>query len=218
MESALRFNRLANLFMPNHDKEFPLVFLSSWILQAILKRLRSQLNFVGPLVEKNFITASSIDGKVPILRISGFLKVTKDCSLSVILSDATSKVLALFPYHPTILNFEVAYKQRITYHTLKCLIGIRQAHLRFVSNDELKENFGFSQFGDTHVVVLEILDFFIFDRDQIYLGVNIEKKLNFIYWELEYQKECGSMMKTSLDTVKNVEEKIMDNYDDMISL
>ena len=204
--------------MSRNDEEFPLVFLNSWILQAILKRLRSQPNFVGSLVEKNFITSSSIDGKVPILRISGFLKVTNDCSLSVVLSDATHKVLALFPYYPTILNFEIAYKQRITYHTLNCLIGIKHAHLRFVNNYELKEKFGFSQLDDTDVAVLEIIDLFIFDRDQIYLGVNIEKKLNFIYWELEYQKECGSMMKTSLDTAKNVEEKITDNYDDMISL
>lgn len=201
----------------NATINYPLVLQESWILESIIKNIKKNEIYTNSTIAKNFISFSH-SSKAPILRILRFLKTTRDCDLTAILTDSTHKVIGIFPFSPTIIDFEVKYKQRITYHTLNSLVLIKQANLKFVNNVQLMNEWGVSIEDDIDVAVLEILDLEIFQRDQITLGINIENNLPLVYYDKSYLELCERRRPRDLTQEKEVQEVILQNYDDVLSI
>lgn len=197
--------------------KYPLVLHDSWLLESITKQINKNVKYTNPLIKKNFISPWSIS-KTPILRILRFLKTTKSSDLTAILSDSTHTMIAIFPFDPTIINFEVRYKHRITYHTPNSLILIKQANLRFVNNVELTNEWGITIDDEIDVVVLEVLDLEIFQRDQIMFGVNIENNLQLIYYDKSYVNMCGKSRQRDSFEENEIKEVILQSYDDVVSI
>lgn len=202
----------------NSNAKYPLVLHESWLADGILKDVANNVNYTNPLVKKEFVGSSSTIRKKPILRILKFLKTTQSSGLTAILADSTHKVLALFPFQPTILNFEIQYKQRITYHTLNSLILIKKANLKFVTKPELACDYGINLEHEIDILVLEVLDLEIFQRDQVTLGVNIENSLQLIYYDKRYLNECGQNRYRRSEKVDEINQTILQSYDDIVSI
>lgn len=201
----------------NPGIQYPLVLHDSWLLESIIAQINKNVNYTNPLIKKDFVNPSSIK-KAPILRIIRFLKTTKSSDLTAVLSDSSHTVVAVFPFHPTIIDFEIRYKHRITYHTQNSLIFIKQANLRFVNNLELLTDWGITIEDGIDVAVLEILDLEIFQRDQIILGVNIENSLQLVYYDRAYLSLCGKNRQKDTQEEYDIKEIILQCYDDVISI
>lgn len=201
----------------NVNIKYPLVLHDNWLLESITGQINKNVKYTNPLIKKDFISPSCIS-KTPILRILRFLKTTKSSDLTAILSDSTHTVIAIFPFDPAIINFEIRYKHRITYHTPNSLILIKQANLRFVNNVELTTEWGITIEDEIDVAVLEVLDLEIFQRDQIMLGVNIENNLQLIYYDKSYLNLCGKSRQRDSLGEKEIKEVILQSYDDVVSI
>lgn len=201
----------------NVNIKYPLVLHDNWLLESITGQINKNVKYTNSLIKKDFISPSSIS-KTPILRILRFLKTTKSSDLTAILSDSTHTVIAIFPFDPAIINFEIRNKHRITYHTPNSLILIKQANLRFVNNVELTTEWGITIEDEIDVAVLEVLDLEIFQRDQIMLGVNIENNLQLIYYDKSYLNLCGKSRQRDSLGEKEIKEVILQSYDDVVSI
>lgn len=172
-----------------HD--FPLPFQTSWLNKSILQNV-DKGPYTSEVIKKN--VTSSIN-TTPILRISKFLKKTPANSLTCVLSDSTHQILAVFPFKPTVVAFENLYRQRITYHTVNCLVLIKQANLRFISRQTLAKDFEINVNNNVDLVILEVLDLRIFQRDQVPLSGHVENRLKFVYFDPRYVEVCGPIKK-----------------------
>ena len=118
-------------------------------------------------------------------------------------------MFAIFPFKPTIVNFEDKYKQRITFHTQNILIHIKKANLRFIERKDYPL-YEIPAMG-LSMVVLEVLDLEIFQRDQIMLSNKVESTLKFLHNELNYELLFGRKW-------NNAEENNdREDYDDVVS-
>lgn len=127
---------------------------------------------------------------MPILRIFKFLNSTSSLGITAILADSKHKILAYFPFRPTIVKFETFYKQRLTFHTANCLITVQQANLKFINKTELHNDYCVDFSNDIDIAILEIIDFKIFQRDQVLLHNSIENSLSFLYDDGDYKSLC----------------------------
>ncbi|KAK6458690.1 Shelterin complex subunit, TPP1/ACD-domain-containing protein [Scheffersomyces xylosifermentans] len=194
------------------NDKFPLKPLQSWLKESIEKCINPDRPYTSTLVKKNFISNDNMK-RTPILRIANFLQVTKNKDLTAVLSDSTHKILAIFPFKPTIINFEEKYQQRITFHTNNTLIHIKQANLRFVQKEDLSLAYDVRYSSYYDVIVLEILDLDIFQRDQIEL-IRVTNSMTYLYDESSYIRFCGRTFSHNPTDVMQLEE----DYEDMISL
>ncbi|ABN64335.2 predicted protein [Scheffersomyces stipitis CBS 6054] len=191
----------------NNDK-FPLVFLQSWLWESVEKCIDPSRRYTSSLIKKNFVDETPRKAS-PIVRISKFIKVTDNKDLTVILSDSTNLMFAIFPFKPTIVNFEDKYKQRITFHTQNILIHIKKANLRFIERKDYPL-YEIPAMG-LSMVVLEVLDLEIFQRDQIMLSNKVESTLKFLHNESNYESLFGRKW-------NNAEENNdREDYDDVVS-
>jgi hypothetical protein len=101
----------------------------------------------------------------------------------------------LLPFKPTIVAFENLYKQRITFHTVNCLVEIKQANLRFISRQTLANDFEININNKVDIIILEVLDLRIFQRDQVFLSGHVENRLKFVYFDPKYVEVCGNFDK-----------------------
>ncbi|ODV81481.1 uncharacterized protein CANTADRAFT_3582 [Suhomyces tanzawaensis NRRL Y-17324] len=163
-----------------------MIFQLLWLYDSICTEISKRSKFNNPIVAKNFTRDLNL---IPILKINSFIKSTKTNDITAILSDSTHKVFAIFPFKPTIVNFENSYHQRITYHTLNCSIRIKKANLRFASRLEALENYEVDVNMD--LIILEILDLEIFQRDQVRADPSYERSLKFVYDEVGYRAKNG---------------------------
>lgn len=181
--------------------EYPLVLQQSWLL-GLVKETVTRSQYTTSLLKKDAVKEGF--HTTPLLRIFRFMKLTETHDLTAILADSTHKMLAIFPYKPTVRDFEIKYSQRLTYHTPNTLIVVRRANLRFVSPTEARRLFGMVMDGpDT--LVLEVLDLDMFLRDQVSLSVAVEKNLVFLYDDAEYRQLCGKRPRTALTEERKVE-------------
>lgn len=170
---------------------FPLPFQSSWLNKAIIKNTK-KTPYTSDIVKKNVISSLNV---TPILRISKFLKKTSTNALTCVFSDSTHQILVLLPFKPTIVAFENLYKQRITFHTVNCLVEIKQANLRFISRQTLANDFEININNKVDIIILEVLDLRIFQRDQVFLSGHVENRLKFVYFDPKYVEVCGNFDK-----------------------
>jgi hypothetical protein len=171
--------------------DFPLPFQSSWLNKAIIKNTK-KTPYTSDIVKKNVISSLNV---TPILRISKFLKKTSTNALTCVFSDSTHQILVLLPFKPTIVAFENLYKQRITFHTVNCLVEIKQANLRFISRQTLANDFEININNKVDIIILEVLDLRIFQRDQVFLSGHVENRLKFVYFDPKYVEVCGNFDK-----------------------
>jgi len=171
--------------------DFPLPFQTSWLNKAIIKNTK-KTPYTSDIVKKNVISSLNV---TPILRISKFLKKTSTNALTCVFSDSTHQILVLLPFKPTIVAFENLYKQRITFHTVNCLVEIKQANLRFISRQTLANDFEININNKVDIIILEVLDLRIFQRDQVFLSGHVENRLKFVYFDPKYVEVCGNFDK-----------------------
>lgn len=167
--------------------DFPLPFQTSWLNKAIIKNTK-KTPYTSDIVKKNVISSLNV---TPILRISKFLKKTSTNALTCVFSDSTHQILVLLPFKPTIVAFENLYKQRITFHTVNCLVEIKLANLRFISRQTLANDFEININNKVDIIILEVLDLRIFQRDQVFLSGHVENRLKFVYFDPKYVEVCG---------------------------
>lgn len=176
---------------------FPLIFMNSWILESVTKALSKNQHYIGPLIKKKIVNANKVQ-KSSILKIQKFLKVTDDNSITAVLSDSTHNIFAIFSYNPSIQNFENKYFQRITFHTTNCLILIKMADLEFVLKNSFEKNYNKAFDHDVDITILKILDFEIFQRDQVFLNDSIQTNLKFIYDDKLYMDMCNAPVRHNI--------------------
>ncbi|CCE83777.1 Piso0_004364 [Millerozyma farinosa CBS 7064] len=198
------------------NEEFPIVFQQSWLLDSVTDVIDSHRTYTSPVIKKHF--SNTRDSCNTILRIIRFLKTTDNNDLTSILADSTHYILAVFPYHPTIFNFEIKYKQRITFYTPNTLIKVKRANLKFINRNDLIQKYA-SQFDSTaDIAILEVLDFDFFQRDQVSLAVQFEKRLQFIYKSPKYVHACSSRKQGPYDIPAGTEDVSLEPDDDIISV
>lgn len=198
--------------------EYPIVLLSPWVLHCVLSKVRDTA-YSSSMAVKNFVKYESPNvnniGWTPILRIFRFAKPTDDGALTAVLNDSTHKILALFTSH-CIRQFESNYKQRITYCTTNSLLLVKRANLRFVSLHQLREQFGviagLKLRVGTEVLIMEVLEVEMFQRDQIRVPATADNSLLFIYDEASYREKSGRA-----ELRVKVEHKVTEDFDEMIS-
>ncbi|EGW31214.1 uncharacterized protein SPAPADRAFT_61793 [Spathaspora passalidarum NRRL Y-27907] len=168
--------------------DIPFVFQDSWIANEVINSINPSRTYTSPLVRKDFkSTTLKISS---ILRICRFLKTTQSNNITAILADSTHKILAYFPFKPTIVEFENQHCKRITYGTTNNLIDVSRANLLFVNGSELQQDYDLTGSWDFDFVVLEVLEFNIFQSDQITFTLGVENSFKFVYDEPIYQRVC----------------------------
>ncbi|KAK6200507.1 telomere replication protein EST3 [Scheffersomyces amazonensis] len=170
-------------------RQHPLPFLQSWLQSTVETLIRKDYTYSHNIVAKNFIQSSSAVKLTPILRISSFIKTTKDNSITAVLTDSTHKILVKFPFKSAIINFENTYKRRITQDTVHTLVVIKDANLIFQNRQQLKEQFDVLYPNELDIIVLEILDLTLFQQEQIKF-TSVDNSLHFIYDERWYARLC----------------------------
>lgn len=198
---------------------YPIVLLSSWVLESVLSHIRESSAYVGNMVSKNFVKYES-PGKcnldwTPILRVFKFTQSTEAGELTAVLNDSTHKILSHFN-RECVRRFETKHKQRLTYHTTNSLVLVRRANLRFVSLKQLRAQFGvvagLQINARTEIVVLEVLEVDMFQRDQIRVPASAENTLRFIYAEGDYKKRCRKYGSSG-----ELQKKVIEDNGGMIS-
>lgn len=192
------------------------MFQQSWLLDSVTDLIDSHRTYTSPVIKKHFFNTRYFCNTI--LRIIRFLKTTDNNDLTTILADSTHYILAIFPYHPTIFNFEIKYKQRITFYTPNTLIKVKRANLKFINRNDLIQKYA-SQFDSTiDIAILEVLDFDFFQRDQVLLAVQFEKRLQFIYKSPKYINACSSKRADTSDIPASTDDLSLEPEGDIISL
>ncbi|KAK6460155.1 hypothetical protein DFJ63DRAFT_316024 [Scheffersomyces coipomensis] len=203
------------MYRPSRDS-YPLKFQQSWLKDTILSLIRDEFSYTQPIIAKNIISSGKNKKNLkvtPILRISSFIKTTTpNNDLTAVLTDSSHKILVRFPFHPTIVEFETLYNQRITYNTVHTLIQIKQANLLFVNRVQLKGDYNMSHTNSLGVVILEITDLRLFQQDQIEFAPIIDNSLKFIYDDDDYIKICTGPALGDRYVITDPDE-----YDDVVS-
>lgn len=190
--------------------QYPIVLQQSWLLDLVKQNVTRD-HYTTSLVKKDAVKEGH--RTTPILRIFRFTKLTEGLDLTAILADSTHKMLAIFPYRPTVRDFELKNSQRLTYHTANALVVIRRANLRFVSSQEARSLFGMVMDGPA-TLVLEVMALDMFLRDQVSLSVAVEKRLVFLYDDPVYRLLCGK--RPLSDDPETENEPLCD--DDVVSM
>ncbi|RLV91010.1 Telomere replication protein EST3 [Spathaspora sp. JA1] len=168
--------------------DIPFIFQDSWVAHEVISSINPTRAYTSSLVTKDFkptqLKISSI------LRICRFLKTTESHNITCILADSTHKILAYFPFKPTIVDFENKQCRRITYGTLNNLIDVKLANLRFVNETELQREYNITGVWGCDVVVLEIIEFDIFQSDRLKFTPEVENRFKFVYEENRYEQLC----------------------------
>lgn len=180
----------------------PLVFQDKWLEELILGTARSN-TYNSSLVKKNFIDNNGGRENVrrtPILRIMQFIHANTQQDLFATVSDSEHIIIAVFPFNPTITRFEREQHQRITDQTKGTVIMVTKANLRIYNKPTLKklaslpqdrtffQKFPMCATAGVDTIVLEIIEFTIFQRDLHDLGNIVFRNLQYIYVGQEYQQ------------------------------
>lgn len=169
----------------------PVVLQESWIADVVLQAVTMN-SYSNPLVAKDITKHAR---KTPILKIDKFLKQTPDNDLAAVVSDATHKIFASFPF-ATIMRFENENRRRLTNHSVHNLILIEKAKLVFYEPRRAQKMFGSFPASKLDQVVLEIDSFEFFLRDNNWIA-SVENELRLVYEEDWYLKLCGAKKDTS---------------------
>lgn len=211
--------------------DFPLALQPSWLSEQILdifknapagKQWTSHI-----LLHRKFLNFSQNDKTKtkkrimqsslvysPILFVYKFLTIIpEDNSIVVILSDSKHLIHAIIPYRVS-KSFELKYNQRITYKMSGTSIFLNDVDFQFASTrlskrliEELdapspspnKDKSGRKK----AIIVLQINDFDIFQRDQIEISWQISKNLKFVYnEEMPYNDPQSSERRKSRKRIK----------------
>lgn len=180
-----------------------------WLREIVLDALDTDAVYTVETV-RNRVIRRGMPLVTPLASIFKRMKILPCKSVSVVLSDATHRMFAIFPYSPTILTFENKYCQPFTYRTQACLIRIVQADLVFVSPLRAYEKFGVR--ARLPMVVMKILEFEIFQRDQVTFDVNVQQNLKDLYSDPQYIEVCFPRRDRYLDHDES------DENDDVVSV
>ncbi|KAG7662940.1 EST3 [[Candida] subhashii] len=175
---------------------FPLILQHNWLANEVIHSIKST-PYSNTIIKKNF--EPTLLKVSPILRICKFLRVTNKNDVTVILADSTHRILAYFPFIPTVVDFENKYCQRITYHTINNLIDIKRANLRFINTNDLERDYGFKESRNLSIAILEVLEFELYQRDPISFTSDVENKITFVYDDLRYEELCKSDVNLQFD-------------------
>lgn len=190
--------------------QYPVTVQESWLLEATCRALR-QATSSNPVIKRFVENNINWLGNTSIVRVFKFLQTTNSNDITAIVSDSSHKMLAIFPFSPTIVDFEQKHQQRITFNSANCLFLINEANLRYINKFELATNFDSSFNSQKDVFVLEVLKCEVFQRDQVSFGATIDNLLKFVYVEYDYNKACSQQD----DEV----DRLLDcDYDEMVSL
>lgn len=208
----------------------PLVVQEEWILNLILEQVKPETTYYNDLVKKNFIHYDPPRYKnvsrTPIARITELKHNTPQGDLISVIGDFSHEILTIFPFYPTIDEFERRYNQRITSKTLLSVILIKRANLKFTkahefhkfseikSKDSFIRKFPVFREPNLDILVLEITEFQLFQHDQTDLRDNWFKSLRYIYTEDNYKQLC-SRYSTSTEPNEQIQSSL--DYDDVRS-
>lgn len=156
--------------------KFPLVFQNAWLLDTVVEHVNQKEYCPDGILAREVVRKAA---PYYVLRISKFLKTTPDKSITAVVSDSQNGMLAEFPFDPTIIRFENQNSQRLTYHTVNCLIIIKGARLKYTSPAVLARDYNYN--SNDYLPVLEIMDLKILQRDQVQLEAAIENSLLLVY-------------------------------------
>lgn len=114
---------------------YPILILSSWLLNGLVEYTPVQSAYYNGYLSKNYITHRN--GKcslpwTPLVRILLFSSTTVSGEVVAIVHDATHKIVVRLT-RKAVLRFEQSHGQRITFDTIKRLMILRQASLKFIS-------------------------------------------------------------------------------------
>lgn len=169
------------------EKWHPINLQHPWLREIVLDSLHSDAVYTVETVRKRVIRRG-MPLATPLASIFKRMKILPCKSVSVVISDAAHRMFAIFPHDPAITNFENKYCQSFAYRTQACLIRIVQADLIFVSPLRAYEKFGVR--ARLPIVVMRVLDFEIFQRDQVTFDVNVQKNLKDLYSDPQYIEVC----------------------------
>lgn len=142
-----------------------------------------------------------------------FISTTPAGELTVVLNESESKVLALLT-RECIRKFEAKHSQRITYCSVRSLVIVKRASLKFATVNMLKRVFGgiggLDLTPNTEAVYLEVLELEFFHRSQFEVEGSLERRLKFVYGDPEYRKKFEAGSKERVWCIDGDDEMISD--------
>lgn len=195
----------------------PINVQHSWLRDEVISALDSCAVYTNNIIKRRVISKTR---KVsPLVSIFKRMKILPNRIVTVVLSDSTHRMFAVFPFEPTIVAFENRYCQPFTHHMQQCLIRVVQADLIFLSPSQVYEMFDVRT--GLALAVMKVLDFEIFQRDQVSFDVAVQKNLQDLYRDPHYVELCRprppAQRARALDQERE-EENEEEEFDDVVSI